>query len=80
MPSRIEDYAIIADCQSVALVGKNGSLDWLCLPRFDSDACFDHAAAHRDRLGASLDAPARAPFLAYAGTRLERIRTRGRTG
>jgi GH15 family glucan-1,4-alpha-glucosidase len=40
MPSRIEDYAIIADCQSVALVAKNGSLDWLCLPRFDSDACF----------------------------------------
>ena len=45
-----------------------------------SDLCFELASAHRDRLAASLDAPARAPFLDYAGTRLERIRTRGRTG
>src|SRR3984893_15333135 len=40
MPSRIEDYAVIADYQSVAPVAKDASLDWLCLPRFDSDACF----------------------------------------
>jgi GH15 family glucan-1,4-alpha-glucosidase len=40
MGLRIEDYAIIADLQSVALVGNNGSIDWLCLPRFDSEACF----------------------------------------
>ncbi len=39
-PARLEDYALIGDCQSAALVSREGSIDWWCVPRFDSGACF----------------------------------------
>jgi len=57
MPIPIEDYALIGDCHSAALVGRDGSIDWLCFPRFDSGACFA-ALLGEPRHGRWLIAPA----------------------
>src|SRR5882672_2332361 len=57
MPERIEDYGVVGDLQTVALIGRSGSVDWLCFPRFDSGSCFSALLGTSDE-GRWLIAPA----------------------
>ena len=70
MASRIEDYALIGDCQTAALVGRDGSIDWLCFPRFDSGACF----------AALLGTPKHGRFLLTPAAPIKAIHRRYRPG
>jgi GH15 family glucan-1,4-alpha-glucosidase len=60
MAQHIEDYAVIGNMRSTALIGRDGSMDWLCLPRFDSDAVFAALIGEREN-GRWLIAPREQP-------------------
>ena len=70
MPLAIEDYALIGGCHTAALVGRDGSIDWLCFPRFDSPACF----------AALLGEPGHGRWLLAPAGAVRRVRRRYREG
>jgi GH15 family glucan-1,4-alpha-glucosidase len=70
VPSRIEDYALIGDCETAALVARDGSIDWMCVPRFDSPACF----------AALLGTPENGRWLLAPSGGVREVRRRYRTG
>src|SRR4051794_23994273 len=72
MARRIEDYALIGDCETAALVGRDGSIDWLCWPRFDSQACFAAllGAPENGRWLIAPDGPVRTSARRYRGASL----------
>jgi GH15 family glucan-1,4-alpha-glucosidase len=70
VPLPIEEYAFIGDCETAALVGRDGSIDWLCVPRFDSPACF----------AALLGTPEHGRWLIAPAAPIRQVRRRYRPG